>query len=136
MKDIDGAALTYAEVKAIASGNPLVIEKARIEAEVARLSLLHCEHQALGGGVAAPAPPERVVRCAGPSSAGRGRLRRLARSSVAARKLLELTGLCSGARGGRCANHPAAGRARAPAGPATLGQRPAVTRPAPRATCL
>lgn len=45
IEDIDGAALTYAEVKAIASGNPLVIEKARIDAEVGRLSRLHCEHQ-------------------------------------------------------------------------------------------
>ncbi len=45
IEDIDGAALTYAEVKAIASGNPVVIEKARIDAEVARLSRLHCEHQ-------------------------------------------------------------------------------------------
>jgi hypothetical protein len=45
IEDIDGAALTYAEVKAIASGNPLVIEKARIDAEVARHSRLHCEHQ-------------------------------------------------------------------------------------------
>ncbi len=45
IEDIDGAALTYAEVKAIASGNPMVIEKARIDAEVARLSRLHCEHQ-------------------------------------------------------------------------------------------
>ena len=45
IEDIDGTALTYAEVKAIASGNPMVIEKARIDAEVARLSRLHCEHQ-------------------------------------------------------------------------------------------
>jgi N12 class adenine-specific DNA methylase len=45
IEDIDGTTLTYAEVKAIASGNPLVIEKARIDAEVARLSRLHCEHQ-------------------------------------------------------------------------------------------
>jgi len=45
IEDIDGAALTYAEVKAIASGNPLVIEKARVDAEVARLGRLHCEHQ-------------------------------------------------------------------------------------------
>jgi hypothetical protein len=45
LEDIDGTALTYAEVKAIASGNPMVIEKARIDAEVARLSRLHCEHQ-------------------------------------------------------------------------------------------
>jgi N12 class adenine-specific DNA methylase len=46
IEDIDGAALTYAEVKAIASGNPLVIEKAGIDAEVARLSRLHTQHQA------------------------------------------------------------------------------------------
>ena len=45
IEDIDGTALTYAEVKAIASGNPMVIEKARVDAEVARLSRLHCEHQ-------------------------------------------------------------------------------------------
>lgn len=45
IEDVDGAALTYAEVKAIASGNPIVIEKARIDAEVGRLSRLHCEHQ-------------------------------------------------------------------------------------------
>jgi len=45
IEDVDGAALTYAEVKAIASGNPLVIEKARIDAELGRLSRLRCEHQ-------------------------------------------------------------------------------------------
>jgi N12 class adenine-specific DNA methylase/adenine-specific DNA methylase len=44
IEDIDGAALTYAEVKAIASGNPMVIEKAGIDAEVARLSRLHSQH--------------------------------------------------------------------------------------------
>ena len=45
IEDVDGTALTYAEVKAIASGNPMVIEKARIDAEVARLSRLHSEHR-------------------------------------------------------------------------------------------
>ena len=45
IEDVDGTALTYAEVKAIASGNPIVIEKARVDAELARLSRLHCEHQ-------------------------------------------------------------------------------------------
>ena len=44
IEDIDGAALTYAEVKAIASGNPLVIEKAHIDAEVGRLSRLRSQH--------------------------------------------------------------------------------------------
>ena len=45
IEDVDGAALTYAEVKAIASGNPLVVEKAEVDAEVARFSRLHSEHQ-------------------------------------------------------------------------------------------
>ena len=44
IEDIDGAALTYAEVKAIASGNPLVIEKAHIDAELGRLSRLRAQH--------------------------------------------------------------------------------------------
>jgi hypothetical protein len=39
-EDVDSAALTYAAVKAIASGNPLVIEKAAIDAEVMRLTRL------------------------------------------------------------------------------------------------
>jgi hypothetical protein len=43
-EDVDSAALTYAEVKAIASGNPLVIEKARIDAEVMRLTRLKRQH--------------------------------------------------------------------------------------------
>jgi len=33
LEDLESAALTYAEVKAIASGNPLVIEKAQVDAE-------------------------------------------------------------------------------------------------------
>ena len=43
-EDVDAAALTYAEVKAIASGNPLVIEKAGVDAEVARLTRLRKQH--------------------------------------------------------------------------------------------
>lgn len=44
VEDLDTPALTYAEVKAIASGNPLVIEKAKVDAEVMRLSRLRAEH--------------------------------------------------------------------------------------------
>jgi N12 class adenine-specific DNA methylase/SAM-dependent methyltransferase/TolA-binding protein len=44
IEDVDGAALTYAEVKAIASGNPMVIEKANVDAEVARLARLRNQH--------------------------------------------------------------------------------------------
>jgi hypothetical protein len=39
-EDVEMAALSYAEVKALASGNPLVLEKAGVDAELARLSLL------------------------------------------------------------------------------------------------
>lgn len=44
-EDVDATALSYAEVKAIASGNPMVIEKAQIDAEVIRLNRLHRQHQ-------------------------------------------------------------------------------------------
>ena len=44
IEDLDSPALTYAEVKAIASGNPLVIEKAKIDSEVMRLSRLRGQH--------------------------------------------------------------------------------------------
>lgn len=40
VEDVDVAALSYAEVKALASGNPIVIEKAGVDNEVAKLSLL------------------------------------------------------------------------------------------------
>ncbi len=43
-EDVNSAALTYAEVKAIASGNPLVIEKATIDADVMRLTRLKRQH--------------------------------------------------------------------------------------------
>jgi N12 class adenine-specific DNA methylase len=41
LEDVELAALSYAEVKALASGNPLVIEKAGVDAEVAKLSTLY-----------------------------------------------------------------------------------------------
>ena len=44
IEDIDSRALTYAEVKAIASGNPLVMEKATVDAEIARLTRLRSQH--------------------------------------------------------------------------------------------
>jgi N12 class adenine-specific DNA methylase len=44
VEDIDSRALTYAEVKAIASGNPLVIEKASIDAEIAKFTRLRSQH--------------------------------------------------------------------------------------------
>jgi hypothetical protein len=44
LEDLDSAALTYAEVKAIASGNPLVIEKAQVDSELIRLTRLRSAH--------------------------------------------------------------------------------------------
>lgn len=40
VEDLSMGAMTYAEIKAIASGNPLVLEKATIDADVLRLSVL------------------------------------------------------------------------------------------------
>lgn len=44
-EDIDGGVLSYAEIKALASGNPLVMEKVRIDTEVHKLDVLHAAHQ-------------------------------------------------------------------------------------------
>ncbi|HUA67729.1 MAG TPA: helicase, partial [Candidatus Saccharimonadales bacterium] len=44
IEDVDSRALTYAEVKAIASGNPLVMEKATVDAEITRLTRLRSQH--------------------------------------------------------------------------------------------
>jgi N12 class adenine-specific DNA methylase len=43
-EDLEGGALSYAEIKAIASGNPMVLEKVRIDTEVRRLDLLRATH--------------------------------------------------------------------------------------------
>ncbi|MEO7572825.1 MAG: helicase-related protein, partial [Acidimicrobiales bacterium] len=42
--DIGDTALSYAEVKALATGNPLIMEKAAVDAEVARLTRLQRAH--------------------------------------------------------------------------------------------
>ncbi len=43
--DIGEQALSYAEVKALATGNPLIMEKAGVDAEVAKLTRLERAHQ-------------------------------------------------------------------------------------------
>ena len=43
-EDIEGGALTYAEIKAIASGNPAVVEKIKIDTEVRKLDQLRTVH--------------------------------------------------------------------------------------------
>lgn len=40
MEDIDEVALSYAEIKALAAGNPLIIEKTELDTEVSKLKLL------------------------------------------------------------------------------------------------
>lgn len=43
-EDIDDKAISYSEIKSIASGNPLVEEKFKIDADVAKLTLLKRQH--------------------------------------------------------------------------------------------
>ena len=43
-EDINGGALTYAEIKAIASGNPAVMEKVKVDTEIRKLDLLRTSH--------------------------------------------------------------------------------------------
>jgi hypothetical protein len=43
-EDLEGGALSFAEIKAIASGNPAVMEKVRIDTEVRRLDMLRAAH--------------------------------------------------------------------------------------------
>jgi len=44
-EDLETGALTYAEIKAIASGNPTVIEKVKIDTEIRKLDQLRAVHQ-------------------------------------------------------------------------------------------
>jgi hypothetical protein len=44
-EDVDETALSYAEIKALATGNPLIIEKCQLEMDVGRLKILHASHQ-------------------------------------------------------------------------------------------
>ena len=43
-EDIDETALSYAEIKALAAGNPLIIEKTELDTQVAKLKLLKQNH--------------------------------------------------------------------------------------------
>ena len=43
-EDVDEAALSYAEVKALATGNPAVKEKMALDVDVAKLKLLKANH--------------------------------------------------------------------------------------------
>ena len=43
-EDVDETALNYAEIKALASGNPLIIEKCNLDMEVGKLNMLKANH--------------------------------------------------------------------------------------------
>ena len=43
-EDLDSGALTYAEIKAIASGNPAVVEKIKVDTEIRKLDQLRAVH--------------------------------------------------------------------------------------------
>jgi len=45
IEDAELTALSFAEVKALATGNPLIVEKAGVDAEVAKLSILKAKHE-------------------------------------------------------------------------------------------
>jgi len=44
-EDVDETALSYAEIKALCAGNPLIAEKMNLDVEVAKLRMLKSEHQ-------------------------------------------------------------------------------------------
>jgi hypothetical protein len=43
-EDLESGALTYAEIKAIASGNPAVMEKVKVDTEIRKLDQLRASH--------------------------------------------------------------------------------------------
>jgi hypothetical protein len=43
-EDLEGGALTFAEIKAIASGNPVVMEKVKVDTEIRKLDQLRSSH--------------------------------------------------------------------------------------------
>jgi N12 class adenine-specific DNA methylase/2'-5' RNA ligase len=45
MEDIEAAVATHAEIKALATGNPIMMEKIKVDTEVARLSRLRAAHE-------------------------------------------------------------------------------------------
>ena len=63
-EDVEGGALNYAEIKAIASGNPLVMEKIRIDTEVRKLDVLRAAHvnQQFDIGRQVRQLPEQIAR--------------------------------------------------------------------------
>lgn len=42
--DVDETALSYSEIKALATGNPLIIEKCNLDVEVSKLNMLKANH--------------------------------------------------------------------------------------------
>lgn len=44
-EDVDESALNYAEIKALATGNPLIKEKMDLDLEVSKLSMLEANYK-------------------------------------------------------------------------------------------
>ena len=44
-EDVDEQALSYAEIKALCAGNPLIKEKMDLDVQVAKLKVLKADHQ-------------------------------------------------------------------------------------------
>ncbi len=51
VEDVDNTVLTFSEIKALASGNPLIMQKIVLDTELARLSAIRCSWQASQFGV-------------------------------------------------------------------------------------
>lgn len=64
MEDLEGGPLSYAEVKAIASGNPMVMEKVKADADVARYAVLRSrwQKQVAVARYEASIMPEQIAR--------------------------------------------------------------------------
>lgn len=78
-EDVSGGALTYAEVKAIASGNPAVMEKVKVDAELRKLDVLRAAHESTAARIR-----REIVSLPGEISAVHAELDRL-RADVATR---------------------------------------------------
>ncbi len=60
--DVDEQALSYAEIKALCAGNPLIKEKMDLDIDVARLKVLKADHQSQQYSHLTDKPPE-ILPC-------------------------------------------------------------------------
>ena len=77
-EDLESGALTYAEIKAIASGNPAVVEKIKIDTEVRKLDQLRAVHARL---------QQQLAISAGRFGTCRGKLRKRSSTLLISRRI-------------------------------------------------